>query len=65
MENEIFKILTKVRKDELSRIDAMEQLFRLFDVSGRSELVCSHCGSPNIDKNGGDGIYCLDCHKEL
>jgi hypothetical protein len=39
MENEIFKILTKVRKDELSRIDAMEQLLRLFDVSGRSELV--------------------------
>lgn len=65
MKNEIFKILTKVRNDELSRIDAMEQLLRLFDVRGQSELVCSHCGSSNIDKHGGDGTYCLDCHREL
>ena len=65
MENEIFKILTKVRNDKLSRIDAMEQLLRLFNVSGRSELVCSHCGSSNIDNYGGDGIYCLECHREL
>lgn len=65
MKNEIFKILTKVRNNELSRIDAMEQLLRLFDVSEQSELVCSHCGSSNIDKHGGDGIYRLDCHREL
>ena len=65
MENEIFKILTKVKKDELSRVDAMEQLLRLFDVSERSELACDRCGSTNIDKNMGDGVYCLDCHKEL
>jgi hypothetical protein len=33
MENEVFKILTKVRKYEISRIDAMEKLLLLFDVS--------------------------------
>ena len=65
MDNEIFKILTKVYKDELSRIDAIEQLLFLFNVSSRNELVCEHCGSTNIDKEGGDGIYCLDCHNEL
>jgi hypothetical protein len=58
MENEIFKILTKVKKDELSRIDAMEQLLRLFDVSGRSELLFCSCGS-RLVKTTGD-YHCVN-----
>lgn len=65
MENKIFDILTKVRNDELTRIDAMEQLFTLFDIKDDNKLSCPHCGSCNIDRYGGDGIYCLDCHKEI
>jgi NADH pyrophosphatase NudC (nudix superfamily) len=65
MENEAFKILTKVYKDEISRVEALEKLFVLFNVSQRSGLVCGHCGSKDIDKYGGDGVYCNNCHKEL
>lgn len=36
MDNEIFKILAKVYEDELSRIEAVDQLLFLFNVSGRS-----------------------------
>lgn len=60
MENKIFNILTKVRNDELTRIDAMEQLSTLFDIKDDNKLSCC-----NIDRYGGDGIYCLDCHKEI
>lgn len=33
MENEAFKILTKVYKDEISRVEALEKLFVLFNVA--------------------------------
>jgi hypothetical protein len=65
MDNEIFKILTKVYKNELSRLKATDQLLHLFKITERSLLVCEHCGSSNIQKTGSDGIYCLNCHNEL
>lgn len=65
MENEAFRILTQVYKDEISRVEALEKLFVLFNVSQRSGLVCGHCESKDIDKYGGDGVYCNNCHKEL
>ena len=64
MKEEIRKEVMKVLNEEANVDDVVENILRLFDVSGQSEQLCS-CSSKILSNGNIQFSFCRKCQEEM